>query len=115
MSYIVYTKSESADNVIKSADKNRVLYASTVENPIITGYALMCGQYNRSFPDVKKLQDDINLWMAKFDETEKEEEKPEDGWVAVGKKKVQRATEEEQNEAKRKVAKKRKKDQLVTN
>ena len=52
--------------------------------------------------------------MANFDNTEEEEDEAEDGWTKVGKKKTVRMTEEEQNQAKQKVAKKRKKQQLVS-
>ena len=62
------------------------------------------------FPFIKE---DINEWMANFDNTEEEEEEAEEGWTKVGKKKTVRMTEEEQNAAKQKVAKKRKKQQLV--
>lgn len=85
-----------------------------MEHPVDTGYPLICAEYNKSFPNVKKMQTDINEWMIKFDEKAQTTDQPEDGWMKVGKKKAQRITEEEQNEVKRKNVKKRKKNELVS-
>ena len=95
--------------------KDLIFYASTVENPIVTGYSLMCAEYNQSFPNVKKLQNSITEWMADFDQAKTETTPTEDGWSKVGKKKAMRVTEEEQNQVKQKNAKRKKKNELVRN
>ncbi|CBY43038.1 unnamed protein product [Oikopleura dioica] len=52
--------------------------------------------------------------MANFDDQKTEEQmKADDGWQVAGKKKFVRLTEAEQNEMKKKVAKKRKRDQQL--
>ncbi|CAG5086631.1 Oidioi.mRNA.OKI2018_I69.PAR.g11291.t1.cds [Oikopleura dioica] len=116
VAYIVYAEEASIEKLKKTANakKTKTMYASTVEHTVITGYPLFCAEYNQSFPDIKKLQTEINEFMANFDEKKTEEEmEAEDGWQVAGKKKFVRLTEAEQNEMKKKVAKKRKKDQQL--
>mgnify|MGYP000443331601 CR=1 FL=1 len=114
VSYIIYSQIESVQKVMKSADQNIIFYANTIENPVDIGYPLLCAEYNRSFPNVKNLQASINHWMENFDQKSETTDQAEDGWMKVGKKKTQRVTEEEQNEVKRKINKKRKKNELVS-
>jgi len=116
VAYIVYADAASIEKLMKAANmkKAKPMYANTVENPVITGYPLFCAEYNQSFPDIKKLQANINEFMANFDEQKTEEQmKADDGWQVAGKKKFVRLTEAEQNEMKKKVAKKRKRDQQL--
>lgn len=116
VAYIVYAEAASIEKLTKAANmkKPKPMYANTVENPVITGYPLFCAEYNQSFPDIKKLQAEINEFMANFDEQKTEEQmKADDGWQVAGKKKFVRLTEAEQNEMKKKVAKKRKRDQQL--
>jgi len=114
VAYIVYKKAISVTALFESANAGDVLYASTVEAPIITGLESFCANYNAAFPNVKQLQDSINAWMAAFEEKQSEGTTEADSeWSRVGKKKAVRLTEDEQKSIKLKAAKKRKKGELL--
>jgi len=115
VAYIVFAKEHSINNLKMASESGEKMIVSTLENPIITGLESYCARYNQSFPNLKKLQNEITTWMSDFEEKNSEEktETAEDGWTAVKGKGTTRRIEEEQNEMKMKAAKKRKKGQLL--
>jgi len=116
VAYIVYAKEQSIANLKTASENGDKMIVSTIENPVITGLESFCARYNQSFPNIKKLQNEITTWMSDFEENAEEKknaEEAEEGWTAVKGKGTTRRTEEEQNEMKAKAAKKRKKGQLL--
>lgn len=114
VAYIVFSSEDALAKVKAFSDKGDHLVISTGQDPIVTGLALFCAEYNKSFPDIKKLQNEINTFMSEFEsKDDSKEDGVEDGWSKVGKKKTQRLTEAEQEDSRLKAAKKRKKGQLI--
>jgi len=115
VAYIVFAKEQSIANLKTASENGDKMVVSTIENPVITGLESYCASYNQSFPNIKKLQNEINTWMSDFEESNAEQkvESTEEGWTAVKGKGTTRRTEEDQNEMKMKAAKKRKKGQLL--
>ncbi|XP_058941517.2 ribosomal RNA-processing protein 7 homolog A-like [Pocillopora verrucosa] len=90
--YIVFKKSSSLSAAL-NLDKSTVRVLSTEKSPVVTGVNKWIEEYHLQYPDTKKLQLEVDEFMAKFDEdrekTEREEaesrnQADDEGWVTVG-------------------------------
>lgn len=90
--YIVFKKSSSLSAAL-NLDKSTVRVLSTEKSPIPTGMKKWIEEYHMQYPDTKKLQLEVDKFMAKFDEDKEKSERVEaesrnqaddEGWVTVG-------------------------------
>nr|CAB3265797.1 ribosomal RNA-processing protein 7 homolog A-like [Phallusia mammillata] len=92
VAYITYEEKASVAKALKKCEANTVHVLSTEGKEIQTGIKKWCLEYVRSWPDSKKLQDEVDKFMSSYDAKVEEEEQKEletegvpddDGWVKV--------------------------------
>lgn len=85
--FIVFTKSESLDIVLRMEELPAV---NCEEHPILTGVAKWTNEYNKRMVDPIEMQKEIEDYMKVYDKMKKAEdiqvESDDEGWITVGKK-----------------------------